>query len=99
MQRNKNPKKHKNVGKKVAPQAGLEPATHWLTVNCSTNWAIAEYSLLKVVPINTKILGATTVILADTEVFSKPYNYLDMQANLLANLQAKKRELESSRRC
>ena len=27
----------------LAPRAGLEPATNWLTVNCSTNWATEEY--------------------------------------------------------
>ena len=26
----------------LAPRAGLEPATHWLTVNRSTNWATGE---------------------------------------------------------
>ena len=26
----------------MAPRAGLEPATNWLTVNCSTNWATEE---------------------------------------------------------
>ena len=26
----------------LAPRAGLEPATNWLTVNCSTNWATEE---------------------------------------------------------
>jgi len=47
------------------------------------------------VPINTKILGATTVILPDTEFFSKLYNCLNIQAkiqaNVLANIQAKKK--------
>ena len=27
----------------MAPRAGLEPATNWLTVNCSTNWATEEW--------------------------------------------------------
>ena len=27
---------------KKAPPAGLEPATRWLTVSCSTNWATGE---------------------------------------------------------
>jgi hypothetical protein len=26
----------------LAPRAGLEPATRWLTVTCSTNWATAD---------------------------------------------------------
>lgn len=26
----------------MAPRAGLEPATQWLTATCSTNWAIGE---------------------------------------------------------
>lgn len=26
----------------VAPWVGLEPTTRWLTVTCSTNWAIRE---------------------------------------------------------
>ena len=30
------------VGFRLAPQAGLEPATQWLTVICSTSWAIGE---------------------------------------------------------
>ena len=29
----------------MAPPAGLEPATLWLTVICSANWAIEEYFL------------------------------------------------------
>ena len=29
----------------LAPRAGLEPATNWLTVNCSTNWATEECEL------------------------------------------------------
>ena len=27
----------------MAPQVGLEPTTLWLTVRCSTDWAIEEY--------------------------------------------------------
>ena len=27
----------------MAPPAGLEPATRWLTASRSTNWAIGEY--------------------------------------------------------
>ena len=30
----------------MAPPAGLEPATLWLTVICSANWAIEEYSFV-----------------------------------------------------
>ena len=30
----------------MAPPAGLEPATRWLTVRCSANWAIEEYSFV-----------------------------------------------------
>ena len=29
----------------MAPRAGLEPATNWLTVNCSTNWATEECNI------------------------------------------------------
>lgn len=51
--------------------------------------------VIKAVPINTKILSATTIILLQGEVFSKCLSRLDIQVNILA----KKRELESSRRC
>ena len=30
----------------LAPQVGLEPTTHGLTVRCSTDWAIEEYLVL-----------------------------------------------------
>ena len=36
----------------MTPTAGLEPATTWLTVRCSTNWAKSEWHLL----LNTTIL-------------------------------------------
>ena len=33
------------LGLVLAPPAGLEPATPWLTVRCSTDWAKEEYTL------------------------------------------------------
>ena len=40
-QKNPNPVKSSDLNY-VAPQAGLEPATSWLTVTRSTDWAIEE---------------------------------------------------------
>ena len=34
----------------LAPPAGLEPATTWLTVRCSTDWAKEEYSRWPIFP-------------------------------------------------
>ena len=34
----------------LAPPAGLEPATPWLTVRCSTDWAKEEYKILRLPP-------------------------------------------------
>ena len=42
--KSKNPWKHSVFkGFRLAPPAGLEPATTWLTVRCSTDWAKEEY--------------------------------------------------------
>ena len=30
----------------MVPEAGLEPATYWLQVSCSTNWAIPAYIMV-----------------------------------------------------
>ena len=43
-QKNPNPVKSSDLNY-VAPQAGLEPATSWLTVMRSTDWAIEEYGI------------------------------------------------------
>ena len=36
-QQKKTPHRFSERGFKLAPQAGLEPATQWLTATCSTN--------------------------------------------------------------
>ena len=40
----------------LAPPAGLEPATTWLTVRCSTDWAKEDYEKLKVENWKRKII-------------------------------------------
>ena len=49
-------------------RAGLEPATHWLKVNCSTNWANESYIFLWIVPqtIRTVPTGIEPAIFAVT---------------------------------
>lgn len=40
----------------LAPVVGLEPTTLWLTVTCSTDWAIREYkAMLKLLPLQHRL--------------------------------------------
>ena len=34
----------------MVPTAGIEPATYWLQVSCSTNWAKSAIYIIKVNP-------------------------------------------------
>ena len=43
---------------RMAPPTGLEPVTPWLTVRCSTDWAMEECVLVRDVPYSVLLLSS-----------------------------------------
>ena len=58
------------VIKKMAAQAGLEPATNWLTVNHSTNWVTGQNVHIRKTPHQPRGSRITT-----TELWGSLFNY------------------------
>ena len=66
----------------MAGITGLEPVTHWLTVNCSTNWAIFPYMAERVgfePTVRFRITGFQDQLL-------KPLGHLSVTNIILLNL-------------